>query len=205
MTKYNTDSLLRTLQYEEISKLNLNGSIVDFGGSKKSGYQNLIKGNNIFTTVNISEEYSYDIYENLEENFINLKDKIFDHALAINFLEHIYNYKNFIKNASFIIKTNGKFIITVPFLFKVHGSPSDYHRYTPYAFKKVLEENGFEIELIKPIGVGFFSILYQIIFLKFSFLMKLTIFTDKKLNLIKKYNKYFSQIPLGYFIVAIKK
>lgn len=63
-------SIIRDLEYKKISDLELFGKILDLGGSKKSGYHNLIKGNHEITTVNINTDYGCDLVFDIEKNFL---------------------------------------------------------------------------------------------------------------------------------------
>ena len=92
----------------------------------------------------------------LEADLLNLnrlfKPNFFDVILAIEVLEHISPSKLFKLYADIhkLLKTNGKFIITVPInegLEKMRTNPSAHVRdYSSSIIKKELELNGFTIE-----------------------------------------------------------
>ena len=109
---------------------------------------------------------------------------------------------------SSICKKNGKIIGSTPFLFRVHGAPKDYSRFTKDHLIELLKNNNFkDIEIIE-LGTGpflacisllrsylkYLPILYQLlvfIALIFDKLIKLFIRTDPK----KIY-------PVGYIFSA---
>ena len=122
-------SIFRELQYQELAKLYLKGSIIDLGGSRLSGYHNLIKGQHEFIVVNISAKHGYDIKADLEKK-LPLESNKYNHVLAINTIEHIYNYDNLITESYRILKPKGLFVLTVPYMYKIHKSPNDYNRFT---------------------------------------------------------------------------
>ncbi len=204
-------SIIRTLQYGEISNINLEGTILDLGGNKKSGYQELIGGAHTFTTVNYGDLHpAADLFFNAEEKFL-LEDKSFDNVLAMNFLEHIFNYHNVFAETSRVLKSGGLFVSNTPFMHHIHGSPDDYHRYTESTYRKLAEQYDFQVVTIKPLGDGLFSLFYQTVggWLYFDILKFFTkwicINLDRLLQIIPQYRKLAKNIPLGYFVILKKR
>lgn len=204
-------SLFRKYQYKKLSELSLDGKIIDLGGSRKSGYHQLIKGIHDFTVVNIDKNYGFDLNFNLEEKF-PLNDNSYDHVLGISVLEHIFNYDNFLSESHRIVKEGGKIVLILPFMFHIHGCPYDYNRFTKDAIIKICKNNGFQIESIETLGEGVFSVTYQMIFglIPLNLLKKIVqnvaVLSDNVLKKIsKKYQKISPDYPLGYFIILTKK
>jgi len=202
-------SVIRGAQYKELLKLTINGEILDIGGSKKAGYHELIKGEHLIKTVNINPEYGCDVIFDIEKKF-PLDDKSYNAVITLNVLEHIYNYQNVISEVYRVLKTDGLFIISIPFVYGIHGSPDDYFRYTRSTLEKILSDYHFKGIKIKELGYGFFSLTYQFfegaipIFLR-SFVKRLHIFLDKFISRIsKKYQRFVKRIPVGYFVIAQK-
>lgn len=202
-------SIIREIEYFKFENLNLKGNILDIGGSKKSGYHELMKQAEI-TTVNIDPVYGCDLVFDIQNRF-PLEDNTFDHCVALNVLEHIFKFENVFKEVSRVLKPGGTFVFATPFMHQIHGSPDDYFRYTKSALVNLLKENNFlEIE-INEIGHGIFSLFFQIIggafpkFLRYG-LMRWSIFSDKFFNFIfrNRYEELKKRIPLGYFVVAKK-
>ena len=128
----------------------------------------------------------------------------------MNVLEHIKNYRNVIQLSYNSLNKNGLLIGTTPFMFGVHFSPNDYHRFTFQLLKEDLEEVGFADLKIKALGYGFFTNIYSLIcnFTKKIPLLNILIITICIfLDLIFfKFNKNFKQNhPLGYYFIASKK
>jgi SAM-dependent methyltransferase len=200
-------SLFRKLQYEQISKLKIDGKVIDLGGSRISGYHELIKGDHEFIVANLSDYYGFDVKVDLEKKF-PFEDETFDNAIAINLIEHIYDYKNIFSEAHRIIKKSGVFAFTSPFMFHKHGCPSDYNRFTDDALKKIAIEAGFEVVEVVELGEGVFSAFYQMLplpyILRYIF-QDIFVYADiifKKLS--KGYNKISHEYPLGYYVVLRK-
>ena len=70
MEQMNKISIIREHEYKYISELSLSGVILDLGGSKKSGYQELIMGTHSFVTVNYGELHpGCDLCFDIEDKF----------------------------------------------------------------------------------------------------------------------------------------
>lgn len=148
-------SLLRALQYETLSTLELVGPVLDFGGGDKASYRHLIKVdryNSVNIDSNISPTWLVDV-----GGKIPCEDARFQTLVSMNTFEHIYDARTAIVEASRCLAKNGKFIAAVPFLFPVHGHPDDYFRPTPSWFGKTLSETGFVDIQILPMYWGPFS------------------------------------------------
>jgi len=208
-------SLLRKCEYEEISKLKIDGTILDLGGDKRSGYHELIRGEHKIEVVNLNRECGPDYEFDLEEIF-PLKNESYDCVLCLNVLEHVFNFQNIVNESFRILKPGGRLIGAVPFLFNVHGSPNDYFRYTKSALVRVTTDAGFKDIEIKELGFGLFSVIYQLKFGLYrpNFIkyvaMNLGVFLDKiilhKFLKIIRPNHHLTQeyLPLGYFF-EVKK
>lgn len=206
-----TYSIIRTHEHEELSKLSLIGSILDIGGSRESGYQELVKGDHVWTVVNYGDQHpGQDLNFNAEEKF-PLEDASYDNAMTMNVIEHIWDTHNVFSEVNRILKPGGLFVSSVPFMHHVHGSPDDYNRYTESAFRKYASKYNFDIIYIEPLGYGLFSLIYQSIggWLYFGFLKSifksLCTTLDKVLQVIPQYKKLSNNIPLGYFWIMKKK
>ena len=178
----NNYSIIRKIEYREFEMLNLSGKILDIGGSKKSGYHELMKQAEI-TTVNIDPSYGCDLIFDIQQRF-PLEDNSFDHCVALNVLEHIFKFENVFKEVNRVLKQGGTFVFATPFFNQIHGSPDDYYRYTKSALENLLKENNFSQIEIKEMGYGIFSLFFQIIggafpkFLRMG-LMRWSAFSDK--------------------------
>ena len=145
-------------------------------------------------SADISDIKKPDIKADLEKPF-PFKNEEFDNVFCFNLLEHIFNYRNVISESHRVLKGNGKFIGTVPFLGSVHYDPDDFFRYTKSTLNKLFKEAGFREINIDALGYGPFAVNHYMtafLFPKFLriFLLFCAIFLDKiivKLN--KKHGK----------------
>ena len=205
---FSNKSILRIFQKEIFKEFKIEGDVIEFGASSEI-YKNFCNSNS--ENCNIT----YSNIDSSNEEFLNIdlqKDNSFeiryDFAVIFNVLEHVLNPNLAIKNLSKILKKNGKIIGSTPFLFRVHGAPKDYSRFTKDHLIELLKSCNFkDIEIIE-LGTGpflacisllrsylkYLPIFYQLLVLfalVFDKLIKLFIKTDPK----KIY-------PIGYVFFA---
>jgi len=150
------NSYLREAEHALLKNLSLNGKIIDLGGDFRSEYRRIIKGNLTWTTVNINPNAQPEISHDLEKP-VPIEGGTYDTALLINVLEHIYNYKQLLKESFRLTKSDGRVIILVPFMFPNHPSPNDFHRFTKEALIKEMIEAGAKKVEVHDLGTGIFS------------------------------------------------
>lgn len=203
-------SVIREAEYSALKHVSLDGLILDVGGGGASEYQELIKGNHTFYAINIAPEAKPDKIVDIEKTF-PLESDTYDHAICMNVLEHVFEFENVIKETARVIKKGGKIVLATPMIYKIHGSPDDYLRYTASALRRVALKYGLTIESIEPLGYGFFSTGVQ--FLRAAIpggivwiVFKRTAMTlDRICNaIIPGYKTLSKQIPLGYVTILNK-
>jgi len=123
--------------------------VLDFGAGQ-SHFANLMKD---FNTVN-ADFYPYepiDVVCDLTKP-LPFQNNSFDVIIAANVFEHLPDTANVLRECFRILKTNGKIIGTIPFLFVSHQRPYDFVRYTDIMLKKLLDDAGFSEIKITPLG-----------------------------------------------------
>jgi SAM-dependent methyltransferase len=210
MATFRTKSLLRREEYRALSVLSINGSILDVGGSKKSGYHELIKGTHTITTGNIDASYGADVIFDAEKRW-DFADSSFEGVLLVNLLEHLYHYQNAVSEAHRVLKQGGTLAGVVPFMFNVHGSPNDHFRYTRSTLERMFQDAGFTQIKITELGTGAFSVIYHCLIglVRFDWLatplIALATFFDHLIARLKPNNKLSAkEMPLGYYFEVRK-
>jgi len=205
-----TKSFLRREEYKALAELSIDGAILDVGGSKKSGYHELINGNHTITTGNINASYGCDVVFDAEKAW-PFSDASFDGVLLINLLEHLYQHERALDEAVRVLKEGGVVAGVVPFMFNVHGSPNDHFRYTKSTIERLFADRGFSHVLVRELGTGAFSVIYHCLlgFVRFDWLATpLIAFArglDRMILAIKPDNKMSAkEMPLGYYFEARK-
>lgn len=83
---------------------------------------------------------------------IPLEENTIETAMATEVLEHSFHPAKTLKEIYRVLKPNGLFFFTVPFLWPLHETPYDAYRYTPFSLKMQLEQAGFQQIEIKSLG-----------------------------------------------------
>ncbi|PIW69280.1 MAG: methylase [Ignavibacteriales bacterium CG12_big_fil_rev_8_21_14_0_65_30_8] len=99
-------------------------------------------GLEVENTIN-KEEKSVDIFYKGDK--IPFSDNEFDSVITSQVLEHVFNPQQFLAEINRVLKSNGKLLLTVPFIWDEHEQPFDYGRYSSFGLKDILEKNGFKI------------------------------------------------------------
>jgi len=202
-------SFSRILMNHALSEIELSGNILDLGsGSDSASYNRFLKykdpRNVTYSDYYIEGEGFMKI--NLEEPFV-IQSKSFDYVLCFNTLEHIYNYKNVIKESYRILKKGGRFIGSTPFVHVFHPDPYDYFRYSHQALRRMFEDENYVCERMVYVGFGPFSLavshwLNLAPKLIRHILMLLAIFLDVLMNKFFKSNQV--ACPLCYVYIFSK-
>ena len=207
---FSSKSILRVFQKETFKNFKINGDIIEFGASDEidKNFCNINQKDCHITYSNIDSSNKKYLNIDLQKK-INLEKK-YDYIIIFNVLEHLLDPNLAVRNLSTICKKDGKIIGSTPFLFRIHGAPKDYSRFTKDHLIELLKSNNFRDIKIIELGTGpflacisllrsylkYLPIIYQLIVLLslvFDKLIKLIIRTDPK----KIY-------PIGYVFFATK-
>lgn len=77
---------------------------------------------------------------------------LFNCSIATEVLEHCPKPEVILSEIYRVLKPDGVFFFTVPFLWNLHEVPHDEYRYTPFALERLLKEAGFIDIQIYPTG-----------------------------------------------------
>lgn len=122
-------SLLRGLEYESIDGLVLCGKTLDIGGGQVNSYYHLFQIEGKIESVNISPQIKPTVISDFN-NPLPIASNVYDNIISLNTFEHIKNDTLAISEAIRVLKPGGQFHFMIPFLYRVHGTPFDYHRHT---------------------------------------------------------------------------
>lgn len=136
---------------------NFSGNLLDIGAGNHP-YRELLTSPN----SNISHYTPLDLknsdlsYEECEYTWdgktMPFQDNLFDCAMATEVLEHCPDPEVLLREAFRILKPDGIFFFTVPFLWPLHDAPHDEYRYTPWALERHLKNCDFDMLEIYPTG-----------------------------------------------------
>lgn len=213
-------SVLRCLEYERLTELKLTGRVLDFGGGSKTNYADQVAGWG--NSVGGFEYQSANIDPRTEPTYLlqpgaplPCETESFDTVLSFNTFEHIYDVTTVLHDIHRVMKKGGQIMYIVPFIFRVHGHPSDFSRHTPAYWQQKLAETGFTVTNIEVLHWGPFSVASTVAGLPGPFKktrLRLSLILDFLLSLRHrndgrvKFEQDHALVnsPMGYFVTATR-
>lgn len=203
--------------YQEYIPRHATGKLVDLGCGMVplyDCYKKYITENTCVDWPNSLHQNQYlDITCSLNEP-LPIQAHSFDTIILSEVLEHIAEPELLWREMERILKPNGKILLGVPFLYKIHEAPHDYFRYTEFALRNFALKNKLEIAELVPYG-GLPAVLTDIYAKQVS---KLPVIGKWFSSIIQSFcwwfmrtgfgkrisNKSAVHYPLGYFMIARK-
>ena len=155
-------SVFRVLTYERMDRAALAGTVFDFGGGTHAPYVEemqrwVARGRGFeYQSANIDPAIR-PTYLLKPGRPLPIGDESFDTALSLNTLEHIYELDDALAELGRVLKSGGRLVLAIPFMFRVHGHPDDYRRGTPSYWRRKLSEAGFDAVVVEALAWGPFS------------------------------------------------
>ena len=177
-------------------KLNIKGLTADLGSGINNDYYNYISKNKLKV-----DQYDFHKIDkkafvlDLEKKF-KLKNN-YNNILLFNVLEHIFDGKTLLNSIKKNLKKEGKLNLFVPFMFRFHSDPNDFMRPTHSYLKKILEQNGFKVQ-ITLIAAGPMVVILEILFKYLKLNIFKLLFSVLFISLNKFFN-YFSKDFKNYY------
>ncbi len=130
----------------------LEGTVIDYGCGN-SPYKKLVRATR-YIGVDIPECSAADVF--VEDGWrIPLPDKSCDGLLSTQAIEHVELLDEVVEEWQRVLKQGSPVVVTMPFMFHLHGAPHDYRRFTEFGMASFFARRGFEIvEQAKFGGIG---------------------------------------------------
>lgn len=205
-------SLLRDLEHELLTSVRLSGRCLDLGGGEITSYQEYMDVDGVLETVNINPDFRPDMVADLNMP-LPIQNEQYDAVISFNTLEHVENDELALREILRVLKPGGGFHLLVPFLYRVHGSPSDYHRHTWHEWDRRLGALGLKLEeySIQPIvwdvvSTAFATIEVALPRLRWLrwILRPLSLLPGLLYYKVRRRRGAWSNFPLGYYIYGVK-
>ena len=87
-------------------------------------------------------------------------DASFDTVLSNQVAEHVPDPDAFFAELVRVLRPDGRLIVTVPFSYRVHSEPHDYHRFTRFALARYAKKYGLATDVLRERGL-FWSVIGQ--------------------------------------------
>ncbi|MEP3836606.1 MAG: class I SAM-dependent methyltransferase [Algibacter sp.] len=145
------ESLKKTLPY-------FNESLLDIGCGKMPYKNYILKHSKVSKYIGLDIEQALVYDTKIKPDFtwdgitMPFKNNSFSCSIGTEVLEHCPDPEIVLKEVHRILKPEGIFFFTVPFLWNLHEVPHDEYRYTPFSLKRHLENSGFKDIEIKASG-----------------------------------------------------
>lgn len=148
----------------------LSGDLLDFGCGTKP-YKELFTKCNKYVGVDYKiegrEEKQKEVDVFYDGKRIPFEEDTFDSILCTEVLEHVFNIDELLLEFKRVLKTDGKIIVTTPFMWEEHEMPYDFARYTTPALNYLYTKHGFivvchsktgnYIEVIAQFSINYFK------------------------------------------------
>lgn len=148
---YTVNRFLLDQFFEEMAAtFEQDASIIDIGGhrTRKAGKFDIERYPVRVDYVNIDPATEPDFL--CDATAIPVVDRSYDYAVLSEVLEHVEDPQAVLQEAYRVLKNGGTLLMTTPFMFRIHGHPADYARYTDQWYENVLDRIGFaEVEVRK--------------------------------------------------------
>lgn len=137
----------------ELAKLDPDTRLLDLGGVKlgRRGRANAREQVRNVTAANLVRDKGLDVQADAAA--LPFAGESYAAVLCSEVLEHVRDPLTVLRQIERVLQPGGVVLITVPFLFRQHGDPSDYGRYTEWYWGEHLRELGFEAIQIEKQGL----------------------------------------------------
>lgn len=129
------------------------GLVLDLGGTRhhKRGQFDIERYDLDVVYANLSVAKGPDV--RTDASALPFRGCVFDGVICAELLEHVPQPPVVLEQAHRVLRSGGTLLATVPFLFRVHGDPEDYGRYTAHYWTTLLDDLGFQdVEVVAQGG-----------------------------------------------------
>jgi predicted SAM-dependent methyltransferase len=125
----------------------LGGDVLVIGAGKVP-YRRMMPSAKSLCCTDIAEADGIDLV--VDAHSIPFEQSSFDAIVAIEVFEHLREPQKAAAEIYRVLREGGSLLVTVPFMFHVHGDPFDYHRFTKWGLEELFKD--FSSVRIIPFG-----------------------------------------------------
>jgi len=126
------------------------GNLLDIGCGKLPYKKYILENSDVTKYIGLDIESALEYDNEIKPHFnwdgktMPFENNSFDCAFGTEVLEHCPEPEIVLKEVFRVIKPEGVFFFSVPFLWNLHETPHDEYRYTPYSLERHLKNSGFK-------------------------------------------------------------
>lgn len=79
-----------------------------------------------------------------------IRDGCMDGVMLFEVLEHVPDPQTVLAEIARVLRPGGILLLSVPFMYPIHNSPFDFHRFTRHGLERALTNHGLIAEAIQP-------------------------------------------------------
>jgi SAM-dependent methyltransferase len=130
----------------------VSGTTLDLGAGQLA-WRELLQGyaSSYTSTDLIAEHASLDVLANAAQG-LPFQDRSFNAVFCCSVLEHMRAPWLALPEVHRVLKPGGMVIVSVPFMFYLHGAPQDYYRFTGQGLKVLAELADLDVVHLQPSG-----------------------------------------------------
>ncbi len=191
-------------------KGDVSGVLVDVGCGKQP-YREELRHLKEYIGLDRSDA---DIVHDLTKFPYPLKEGSADWILCTQVIDDLPDPDAFVRELHRILAGNGGLILSVSFVWELHDLPNDYGRPSPQRLRLMLEQNGFDVIELQPVGNSW-TTLGQVVNTSLLSIMSNRPWWFRSLSPLLLLNSLFfyavgllfrnqqsERLPLGFFVVA---
>ena len=124
--------LVDEFHFRHVPNLSANSRVLDLGGNRicKRGQFNIERYNLHVVYANLSTAKQPDV--RVDATWIPVQDGCFDAVICSELLEHVPDPLAVLREVYRVLRAGGTLLVCVPFLYRIHGDPYDFGRYTDH-------------------------------------------------------------------------
>jgi len=152
-TKENLDRYyIRTSIFNALNEIlpKLKGNLLDIGCGKMPYKNYILENSKVIKYIGLDIENALEYDNAINPDFtwngktMPFESNSFDCVFGTEVLEHCPEPEMVLKEVFKVLKPEGIFFFTVPFLWNLHEVPNDEYRYTPFSLERHLKNAGFK-------------------------------------------------------------
>jgi SAM-dependent methyltransferase len=142
-----------------VAALSENSLVLDAGAGQAQYKPEFVRAGHRYCAIDLGigeEDWTYshiDALARVED--LPFPAHTFDGILSIAVLEHTPFPRRTLHEMAKTLKPGGRLMIIVPTMWEEHQMPNDFYRFTRYGTIRLLEDAGFAVDRIRPLG-GYF-------------------------------------------------